>query len=100
MVLGHLNNFLRSLLPFAGYRSRPLVTVMEANSEMAVLGLGCFWYSDALFGAKRGVKNTSVGYAGGTSASPTYRNIGDHIEVVRIIYDPSEISFEVTKSRQ
>jgi len=35
-----------------------------------------------------------VGYAGGTTGSPTYRNIGDHIETVRVEYDPTVVSYE------
>jgi methionine-S-sulfoxide reductase len=41
-----------------------------------------------------GVKNVLVGYTGGKSAYPTYRNIMDHTEAVRIVYDPSVISFD------
>jgi len=40
------------------------------------------------------VVRTRVGYAGGTSASPTYRNIGDHSETIQIVYDPTQISYE------
>jgi peptide-methionine (S)-S-oxide reductase len=41
-----------------------------------------------------GVIRTRVGYAGGTIADPTYRNIGDHTETVQIDYDPSRVSYE------
>ncbi|UCB43778.1 MAG: peptide-methionine (S)-S-oxide reductase [Dehalococcoidales bacterium] len=37
---------------------------------------------------------TRVGYAGGTTANPTYRNIGDHSETIQIDYDPDRISYE------
>jgi peptide-methionine (S)-S-oxide reductase len=38
--------------------------------------------------------STAVGYCGGTSSNPDYQNIGDHSETVRIIYDPSKITYE------
>lgn len=37
---------------------------------------------------------TRVGYAGGTTADPTYRSLGDHSEAIQIDYDPNQISFE------
>jgi methionine-S-sulfoxide reductase len=40
-----------------------------------------------------GVVRTRVGYAGGTSSNPTYRNIGDHSEAIQIDYDPTRISY-------
>ena len=41
-----------------------------------------------------GVIRTRVGYAGGTTANPTYRDIGDHSEAIRVEYDPSRVSYE------
>ncbi len=41
-----------------------------------------------------GVVKTRVGYAGGTKDSPTYRNMGDHSESIRIEFDPKKISYE------
>lgn len=61
--------------------------------EKATFGMGCFWGCDSLFGATKGVLRTRVGYAGGTSDSPVYRNMGDHTEVIEIHYDPNQISF-------
>lgn len=40
------------------------------------------------------MQRTRVGYAGGSQANPTYRNLGDHTEVVQIDYDPVQISFQ------
>jgi len=42
----------------------------------------------------QGVVSTRVGYAGGTTASPTYRNIGNHSESIQIVFDPEVISYE------
>jgi len=42
----------------------------------------------------QGIYRTRVGYAGGSTSSPTYRNIGDHTETIQIDYNPKEISHE------
>lgn len=55
--------------------------------------MGCFWGPDALFGSLSGVLRTRVGYAGGTSAAPTYWTIGDHTETLQLDFDPSRISY-------
>lgn len=66
-----------------------------ASTTRISLGMQCFWGAEALFGALSGVRTTRVGYAGGTSANPTYRNISDHIEIVDIEFDPSKLPLEV-----
>ncbi|WP_027086208.1 peptide-methionine (S)-S-oxide reductase MsrA [Cohnella panacarvi] len=58
------------------------------------LGMGCFWSPEALFGAIPGVIRTRVGYAGGTTARPTYREMGDHSEVVQLDFDEELLSYE------
>lgn len=63
------------------------------DTRRATFGLGCFWGPDARFGALDGVVRTRVGYAGGTTAEPTYDAIGDHIEAVRVEYAPSTIAY-------
>ncbi|XP_045462020.1 peptide methionine sulfoxide reductase [Harmonia axyridis] len=62
--------------------------------KKATFGMGCFWASDALFGAQPGILRTRVGYAGGTLIDPEYRKLGDHTEVIEIDYDPKQISYE------
>src|SRR5215469_632387 len=68
-----------------------------ANSETAVLGGGCFWCLEAVFDSLKGVKSVESGYMGGHVDNPTYRQVcgGDtgHVEVVRITFDPQELSF-------
>ena len=60
--------------------------------------MGCFWCSEALFYDMEGVWSTQVGYAGGVTKNPTYREVcsgrTNHNEVVRIIFDPTKVSFE------
>ncbi|XP_032683034.1 peptide methionine sulfoxide reductase isoform X2 [Odontomachus brunneus] len=65
----------------------------QVMSKRATFGMGCFWAGDSLFGALPGVIRTCVGYAGGTKESPTYRNMGDHTEVIDIEYNPELVSY-------
>lgn len=70
------------------------LNLQVVTMETATLGMGCFWGPDSRFGHLPGVIRTRVGYAGGTSADPTYRNIGDHTETIEIDFDPSRLSYE------
>ncbi|KAK0169885.1 hypothetical protein PV328_010519 [Microctonus aethiopoides] len=65
----------------------------ETKTKRATFGMGCFWAGDCLFGITPGVIRTCVGYAGGNQPSPTYKNMGDHTEVIDIEYDPEVISY-------
>ena len=60
----------------------------------AVFGCGSFWEAEDLFTRLHGVHETEVGYAGGTTAHPTFHDIGDHAEVIHIIFDPQQLSYE------
>jgi len=68
------------------------------NLEQAVLGLGCFWGAERRFWETAGVYTTAVGYAGGSTPNPTYQEVctgnTGHAEVVLVVYDPADISFE------
>jgi len=48
---------------------------------------------DAQFGSIEGVTRTRVGYTGGTTKNPTYRNLGDHTESVQIEFDPEKVRY-------
>jgi peptide-methionine (S)-S-oxide reductase len=75
--------------------SIPLIDASTpARTETATFALGCFWAPDSIFGSSDGVVRTRVGYAGGTTESPTYHNLGDHTETIQIDYDPTLISYE------
>ncbi len=67
------------------------------NLETATLAAGCFWCVEAVFDALRGVEDVVSGYAGGHTENPTYRDVCSettgHAEVVRINFDPQELSF-------
>ena len=64
----------------------------------AIFGLGCFWGVERLFWELSGVYTTAVGYAGGISKNPTYKEVCSgltgHAEVVLIIYDPVLINYQ------
>lgn len=62
------------------------------EKQTITLGMGCFWSPEALFGALPGVTETRVGYAGGTTGQPTYREMGDHSETVEISFDAELIA--------
>jgi len=64
-----------------------------AETKTATFALGCFWGPDVTFGAVEGVVRTRVGYAGGTTADPTYHDIGDHSEALQVDFDPGVVSF-------
>ena len=63
------------------------------DCERATFALGCFWGPEARFGALPGVIRTRVGYAGGESCSPTYEDLGEHMETVQVDYDPDVVSY-------
>jgi peptide-methionine (S)-S-oxide reductase len=66
--------------------------------EKATFGAGCFWGVEAAFRQIEGVTSTRVGYAGGTSENPTYRDVctdrTGHAEVVEVEYDPERVPYE------
>jgi peptide-methionine (S)-S-oxide reductase len=65
--------------------------------EVATLGGGCFWCTEAIFLQLRGVHSVVSGYSGGHVADPTYREVCSgttgHAEVVRVVFDPQVISY-------
>ncbi|MGO4379136.1 peptide-methionine (S)-S-oxide reductase MsrA [Pseudoduganella sp. RAF53_2] len=66
-------------------------------SEVAVLGGGCFWCTEAVYLQVRGIAKVESGYSGGAAPNPSYEQVctGDtgHAEVVRLEYDPAVISY-------
>ena len=69
----------------------------EQKTDVAVLGGGCFWCLEAVFDQFKGVTAVESGYAGGEKPNPSYEAVcnGDtgHAEVVRIEFDPTQVSF-------
>jgi peptide-methionine (S)-S-oxide reductase len=69
-----------------------------AGTETALFGMGCFWGAERKFWQTPGVVSTSVGYAGGLTPNPTYREVCSgltgHNEVVRVVFDPRKVRYE------
>jgi peptide-methionine (S)-S-oxide reductase len=69
-----------------------------APLETAVFAMGCFWGAERLFWTTPGVRVTAVGYIGGETENPTYREVCSgrtgHTEGVLVVYDPAVVSFE------
>ncbi|SLN29645.1 peptide-methionine (S)-S-oxide reductase MsrA [Oceanibacterium hippocampi] len=65
---------------------------------IAIFGGGCFWGVEAAFRSIEGVQGTTVGFCGGSTSHPSYSDVCSgrtgHAEVVRIDYDPDEISYD------
>lgn len=76
----------------------PLKPPFPEGMEMAMFGMGCFWGAERMFWQQDGVFSTSVGYAAGFTPNPTYQEVctgmTGHNEVVRVVFDPSVISYE------
>jgi peptide-methionine (S)-S-oxide reductase len=70
---------------------------MTTSTETAVFGGGCFWCTEAVFRALKGVTSVLPGYAGGKTENPTYLEVCEgntgHVEVVEVKYDPSIINY-------
>ena len=65
--------------------------------EVATLGGGCFWCTEAVFTELRGVENVESGYSGGSVANPSYEQVCDgqtgHAEVVQVTFNPETLSY-------
>ena len=76
---------------------RPVHLITMAKEQTAVFGGGCFWCIEAIFQRLTGVTHVESGYMGGQIENPTYRQVcgGDtgHVEVVRVTFNPDEISY-------
>ena len=87
------------LVPAAHFvNGHPLKPPYPEGLELALFGLGCFWGAERKFWEQDGVFSTAVGYAGGHTPNPTYREVctgmTGHNEVVRVVFDPQEVSYE------
>lgn len=68
------------------------------TAEVAVFGGGCFWCTEAIFSALKGVNSVMPGYTGGFTSNPTYESVSQgktgHVESIKIDFDPSVISYD------
>jgi len=71
---------------------------MDNNLQTATLAGGCFWCLEAVFDEVKGVHSVESGYAGGTKANPTYREVctgtTGHAEVTQVTFDPQIVSYK------
>ncbi|MGF1700708.1 peptide-methionine (S)-S-oxide reductase MsrA [Photobacterium makurazakiensis] len=74
----------------------PLNDMIPDGFEEIMFGMGCFWGAERLFWQQPGVYSTAVGYSGGFTPNPSYEEVCSgktgHTEVVRVIYNPIELS--------
>ncbi|HBQ35267.1 MAG TPA: peptide-methionine (S)-S-oxide reductase [Rhodobacteraceae bacterium] len=77
---------------------RPLKSAVPAGLQQAMFGMGCFWGVERIFWQIKGVWLSMVGYTGGFTPNPSYEEVcsgkSGHNEVVRLIFDPAEVSYE------
>jgi len=75
-----------------------IIPPFPEGMQRAVFGMGCFWGAERKFWQTPGVWATAVGYAGGITPNPTYEEVCSgltgHTEVVLVVYDPREVSYE------
>ncbi len=75
----------------------PLTPPWPEGTAETLVGMGCFWGAERLFWKLPGVYSTAVGYAGGITRNPTYREVCSgrtgHAEVVRVVFRPDRVSF-------
>lgn len=73
------------------------MTHPENDSQLATLGNGCFWCTEAVFKMLEGVETVMPGYSGGPGENPTYKEVctgtTGHAEVIQVSFQPSVISF-------
>jgi peptide-methionine (S)-S-oxide reductase len=77
---------------------QPLKPPFADGLVTAVFGMGCFWGAERRFWQQPGVVTTAVGYAGGYTPNATYEEacsgLTGHAEVVLVVFDPLQTSFE------
>jgi len=81
----------------------PAAAQAPSQRAQAVFAGGCFWCTESDFDKIPGVISTTSGYTGGRVAKPTYEQVSaggtGHIEAVRVVYDPSKVSYAALANR-
>jgi len=93
-----LNSAALKFVEAAGKAAKEEKAGVQDGLAQAGFGAGCFWGVEAAFRAVPGVRETAVGYQGGTLKNPSYENVFSgrtgHAEVVHVEYDPAEVSYD------
>lgn len=88
---------LADLAPIHAVNGHGLFPPWPPHLQLAMFGLGCFWGAERVFWRLPGVHITMVGYAGGYTPNPTYREVCSgltgHNEVVRVLFHPAQIDY-------
>ncbi|KQB83392.1 peptide-methionine (S)-S-oxide reductase MsrA [Corynebacterium oculi] len=76
----------------------PLTGPWREGQRSVLVGIGCYWGVEKMYWQMEGVESTSVGFAGGVTPNPTYREVctgrTNHTEVAQVVFDPQVISLE------
>ncbi|MEE2751063.1 MAG: peptide-methionine (S)-S-oxide reductase MsrA [Myxococcota bacterium] len=71
---------------------------LKAGQAEAIFAGGCFWCMEGPFDKVDGVLSTASGYTGGPESGATYKQVSagktGHYEALRVVYDPSKVSYE------
>ena len=88
--MGQSNNMHKAL-------RNPLHPPFPDGYQIVQFGMGCFWGAEKAFWQHPNIYSTQVGYSGGSSPNPSYRLVcsgtSGHVEVVRVVYDPTRTRF-------
>src|SRR5207245_9826681 len=88
----------RMSVPARHYVNGAPLDAVGPGQQQALFAMGCFWGAERGFWEAPGVVSTAVGYAGGYTPNPTYREVCSggtgHAEVVRVVFDPARIRYE------
>lgn len=100
LACGQTNNKQQSKKTMTNNNSSTPTTpiTIPQGMEIATFGNGCFWCTEAIFQRLKGVQTVTSGYSGGFVENPSYEQVCEkntgHAEVLQIIYNPKEISYD------
>ena len=76
----------------------PITGPWRDGQRRILIGIGCFWGAEKMYWQLGGVESTSVGYGGGQTPNPTYREVcsgqTNHVELVEVVYDPQKVTLK------
>ncbi len=76
----------------------PITGPWRDGQKRVLVGIGCFWGAEKMYWQMDGVESTSVGYGGGVTPNPSYREVcsgqTNHVELVEVVYDPAKVGLK------